>query len=495
MEKMIVKILLFSLLFVIHIWAGDTASQIDKLIQKIPYVSKYETKKILHQLENLYINSVVSGNNAHTIKALQGIIRCQKLLRIDASTYEKELRSRSKSSVKQAKKIQTQKKTQSKAQKKTQSKAQHKALSIRSISEKENNIIIKFDKAITKEDIFFFKIKTKEGYKNIYDLKANLNFKTPKLHIDNLSKLVIAQNKQDKVRIVLRDDKMIYSKAFIRKGTLFIKVNATNQNHAKTTNIKVTKKAKPKIKNKKPPIVITSKPIKKSTQKVYASSKTIVIDAGHGGRDSGAIGYKKYQEKKTVLKVSKILKKLLESKGYKVYMTRANDTFIKLKKRTSLANKKNADLFISIHANAAPKGKFLSLKGIETFFLSPAKTAKAKRVAAKENSAISIKNKKSKDTLLSFLNKNKIIQSNKLAIDIQSGMLTAARKKFSKVKDGGVREAPFWVLVGAQMPAVLIELGYITNPTEAERLFNPFYQKILAKGIYDGINNYFVHNK
>ena len=104
-------------------------------------------------------------------------------------------------------------------------------------------------------------------------------------------------------------------------------------------------------------------------------------------------------------------------------------------------------------------------------------------------------NKKSQETLLSFLNRNKIIQSNKLAIDIQSGMLTQTRKKFKNVKDGGVREAPFWVLVGAQMPAVLVELGYITNPTEGERLFNPFYQKALAKGIYNGINNYFAHNK
>jgi N-acetylmuramoyl-L-alanine amidase len=176
-------------------------------------------------------------------------------------------------------------------------------------------------------------------------------------------------------------------------------------------------------------------------------------------------------------------------------MTRKSDTFIKLKNRTHLANKKDADLFISIHANAAPKGKYLSLKGIETFFLSPAKTAKAKRIAAKENAAASGMNKKSQDTLLSFLNRNKIIQSNKLAIDVQSGLLSSVRKKFKGVKDGGVREAPFWVLVGAQMPAVLVELGYITNPTEAERLFNPFYQNALAKGIYNGINSYFSHNR
>ncbi len=488
---MIVKILLFSLLFFVQIWAGNISIQIDTLNQKIPYASKYETKKILHQLENFYINSVVSGENTPAIKALRGIIRCQKLLRIDASTYEEELRSRSKYSSKKSTTIHT--------QKKSPKKAIGKALSIRSISEKENSIIIKFDKDIIDKDIFFFKIKTKEGYKNIYDLRANLNFKTPKLHIDNLSKIIIAQNRKDKVRIVLRDDSVIYSKAFIRKGTLFIKVNAPAKSTYKPTSITVTKKTVKKIKapkiRKKSPINITSKVVNKSSKNIYASSKTIVIDAGHGGHDSGAVGYKKFQEKKTVLKVAQLLRKLLIAKGYKVNMTRASDTFIKLKQRTHLANRENADLFISIHANAAPKGKFLSLKGIETFFLSPAKTKKAKRIAAKENAAASAMNKKSKDTLLSFLNTNKIIQSNKLAIDIQSGMLTAARKKYKNVKDGGVREAPFWVLVGAQMPAVLVELGYITNPTEGERLFNPFYQKALAKGIYTGINNYFAKNK
>ncbi len=299
----------------------------------------------------------------------------------------------------------------------------------------------------------------------------------------------------------MQDEEKIYTKAFIRKGTLFIEIHASDKQSTKKPSKKViqhtkhVKKKETKTSQKKPIMIPTPVEHKKNSQTIYASSKTIVIDAGHGGHDSGAVGYKRYQEKRAVLKVAKLLKKLLLQKGYHVYMTREKDSFIKLTNRTHLANKKEADLFISIHANAAPKGKYLSLKGIETFFLSPAKTAKAKRIAAKENSAASAMNKKSQDTLLSFLNRNKIIQSNKLAIDIQSGMLTTTRKKFSGVKDGGVREAPFWVLVGAQMPAVLVELGYITNPTEADRLFNPFYQKALAKGIYNGINNYFANNK
>jgi N-acetylmuramoyl-L-alanine amidase len=441
----------------------------------------------LHQLENLYISAVISGKNDHITKALRGIIRCQKLLHLDASTYEKELLSLQKSSSK------TKMRSQKKNPKEKKVHRDTKALYIRSIQSKENSIIMKFDKAITKKDLFFFKIKTKEGYKHIYDIRANLNFKTPKLFIKGVKSIKIAQNRKDKVRIVLHDNKTIYSKAFIRKGTLFVTINTQ---HKISSVSKPIKKTTPKnVVKKYPTTPVVSKKDFKQTKAIYASSKTIVIDAGHGGYDSGAVGYKKYKEKDAVYKVSKLLKQLLKKKGYNVYMTREKDRFVKLKNRTHLANKKDADLFISIHANAAPKGKYLSLKGIETFFLSPAKTAKAKRIAAKENSAASAMNKKSQDTLLSFLNRNKIIQSNKLAIDIQSGLLNSTRKKFKGVKDGGVREAPFWVLVGAQMPAVLIELGYITNPTEGERLFNPFYQKALAKGIYDGINSYFAHNK
>ena len=467
-------------------WAGNISTQIDKLNQKIPYASKSETKEILHQLENYYISAVVSENKAYISKALRGIIRCKKLLHINPSTYEKELQSLGiKPKIHTTKPVAKKKKV---IPKKSQPK---KVLSIRSIKKEKNTLIIRFDRTVHKEDIFFFKINVKNSFKNIYDVKANLNFKTPKLSFPHLKQLKIAQNKDNKVRIVLFDEQKIYSKAHIKKDTLYIKITAYQKQ--KTSIKKTFEKVHPKKLHT--PIMIPSKKSPKNDQTIYASSKTIVIDAGHGGHDSGAVGYKKYQEKRTVYKVSKLLKSLLESKGYKVHMTRSADKFIKLKNRTHLANKKDADLFISIHANAAPKGKFLSLKGIETFFLSPAKTAKAKRIAAKENSAASGMNKKSQDTLLSFLNRNKIIQSNKLAIDVQSGMLTSTRKKFKGVKDGGVREAPFWVLVGAQMPAVLVELGYITNPTEGERLFNPFYQKALAKGIYNGINSYFAHNK
>ncbi len=438
----------------------------------------------MHELENLYINSVVSDDKRGIEKSLRGIIKCQKLLNLDSTTYESELAAITNKPPKPKVQPSSYKPTKVNVEKPTVRVDENAILSIHSIKQKKNTIIIKFNTPITKKQMLFFEINRGGIYKDIYDLKANLNFKTPKLILKNVKNVKIAQNRIGKVRIVLEDEQKIYSNAFIREGTLFISVQK-NPNH----KIVATKP----IINKEP---LTKKPTPKIEQsKLYASSKIIVIDPGHGGKDPGAVGYKKYKEKIAVLKISKTLKTILEAKGYKVYLTRDKDNFIKLSHRTQFANKKGADLFISIHANASHSKTDLSLKGIETFFLSPAKTEKAKRIAAKENkSAVTNLNDMSKNTLLSFLNKTKIVQSNKLAIDIQKGMLTQVRKKHKGVRDGGVREAPFWVLVGAQMPAVLIEIGYITNPTEADRLFNPFYQKSLAKGIANGVNNYFVHN-
>lgn len=176
-------------------------------------------------------------------------------------------------------------------------------------------------------------------------------------------------------------------------------------------------------------------------------------------------------------------------------MTRTSDRYIKVRNRTVLANKKGADVFVSIHANAAPKSKIRKARGVETFFLSPARSARAKRVAAQENkSDIRQMNYSSKNALLSVLNQSKITASNKLAIDVHKNMLYSVRTRHKDVVDGGVREGPFWVLVGAQMPSILVELGYISHPTEGKRLYNKTYQQKLAIGIANGIDAYFVKN-
>ena len=239
-------------------------------------------------------------------------------------------------------------------------------------------------------------------------------------------------------------------------------------------------------------------PIKTAATKKITSAKgkVIVLDAGHGGDDPGAINGS-LKEKNVVLSIAQKAGKELQGRGYKVYYTRSKDKFINLRDRTKYANDKAADLFISIHANAAPnKTKTATMHGIETFFLSPARSERSKNAAALENkSDIEEMNYFSKQTFLNFLNREKIIASNKLAIDVQREVLARVKSVSSKASDGGVREAPFWVLVGALMPAVLLEVGYITHPDEGELINNSKYQDALAKGLADGIDVYFSNQQ
>ncbi|NHG50724.1 N-acetylmuramoyl-L-alanine amidase [Campylobacter jejuni] len=230
----------------------------------------------------------------------------------------------------------------------------------------------------------------------------------------------------------------------------------------------------------------------------FKSDKIIVLDAGHGGKDSGALSDKKgsLKEKDIVLSTTLKLGNELKKRGYKILYTRSSDKFINLRDRTKYANDKRADLFISIHANAAPSAsKAKSSEGVETFFLSPARSERSKKAAEKENQGdFEEINYFSKQSILNFLNREKIVASNKLAIDVQKNILTQTRKKY-RIVDGGVREAPFWVLVGAQMPAILIEIGYITHPSEGKRIANKSFQDTLVKGIADGVENYFYNNR
>ena len=239
-------------------------------------------------------------------------------------------------------------------------------------------------------------------------------------------------------------------------------------------------------------------PVKTASAKKITSAKgkVIVLDAGHGGDDPGATNGS-LKEKNIVLSIAQKAGKELQGRGYKVYYTRSKDKFINLRDRTKYANDKAADLFISIHANAAPnKTKAATMHGIETFFLSPARSERSKNAAALENkSDIEEMNFFSKQTFLNFLNREKIIASNKLAIDVQREVLARAKSVSSKASDGGVREAPFWVLVGALMPAVLLEVGYITHPGEGELINNSKYQDALAKGLANGVDVYFSNQR
>ncbi|WP_390396226.1 N-acetylmuramoyl-L-alanine amidase family protein [Helicobacter pylori] len=223
--------------------------------------------------------------------------------------------------------------------------------------------------------------------------------------------------------------------------------------------------------------------------------KKIVLDAGHGGKDCGAMSTNLVCEKDIVLEVVKFLHKELKKRGYSVLLTRDKDIYIDLVGRTELANRKSADLFISVHANSIPKHSTSNAHGIETYFLSTARSERARKVAEQENKDdVNLMDYFSKSLLLNSLNTQRLIVSNKLAIDVQYGMLQSVRKNYPDVVDGGVREGPFWVLAGALMPSILIEIGYNSHAIESKRIQSKPYQKILAKGIADGIDSFFSKN-
>ncbi|MBF0112540.1 MAG: N-acetylmuramoyl-L-alanine amidase [Desulfamplus sp.] len=217
--------------------------------------------------------------------------------------------------------------------------------------------------------------------------------------------------------------------------------------------------------------------------------KTIVIDPGHGGRDPGASGCSGgVYEKDVVLTISKKLASKIKSRlDCNVILTRSSDTYLTLEERTAIANTKNADLFISMHCNASNDS---SLVGIETYYLNLATDERAINVAAREN-ATSRKNISDLSSILNDLMKNaKINESSRLAAVVQSNLYSGIAKRYSHTKNLGVKQAPFYVLLGASMPSILIEASFISNTEECRRLTNSTYQDVLCDAITDGIAKY-----
>lgn len=214
--------------------------------------------------------------------------------------------------------------------------------------------------------------------------------------------------------------------------------------------------------------------------------RTIMIDPGHGGRDPGAVGVGGVKEKDINLRFAKILGGILKQEGFNVLYTREKDTFIALEDRTAKANVEKADLFVSVHCNAIHLKNF---SGMETYYLDLATSKDAVRVAAREN-AVSAKSISDLQVILTDLMLNsKLKESKDLAKNVHSRILQDLRRKH-KVGDHGVRSAPFYVLMGAKMPAILVELGYVTNAAEAKRLQSDDYLRLQAQGLAKGILAY-----
>jgi N-acetylmuramoyl-L-alanine amidase len=214
----------------------------------------------------------------------------------------------------------------------------------------------------------------------------------------------------------------------------------------------------------------------------------IVIDPGHGGHDTGTIGPNGLYEKDLVLDVSKRLGRLLQSRlGADVVFTRRDDTFIPLETRTAIANQEQADLFVSVHANSSHDP---DARGVETYYLNFTSSPEALEVAARENAASDKSIHELQDLVKKIALKEKIEESREFASDVQQSLHTGLAAKNPGIRDRGVKKAPFVVLIGANMPSILAEISFISNPGDEKRLRGPEYRQRIAESLYRGISRY-----
>jgi N-acetylmuramoyl-L-alanine amidase len=214
----------------------------------------------------------------------------------------------------------------------------------------------------------------------------------------------------------------------------------------------------------------------------------IVIDPGHGGHDTGTIGPNGLLEKDLVLDVSKRLGKLLEARlGADVVFTRRDDTFIPLETRTSIANQEEADLFVSVHANSS---RDQDARGVETYYLNFTSSPEALEVAARENAEADKSIHELQDLVKKIALKEKIEESKEFASDVQQSLHSGLAAKSAGIRDRGVKKAPFVVLIGANMPSILAEISFISNPGDEKRLKSADYRQRIAESLYRGIARY-----
>jgi N-acetylmuramoyl-L-alanine amidase len=226
----------------------------------------------------------------------------------------------------------------------------------------------------------------------------------------------------------------------------------------------------------------------KGKQLPVSGIRKIVLDPGHGGKDPGAIGVGGIAEKDIVLAIAKKLeRKLKQEMGVEVVLTRRDDRFIPLEDRTAIANAEGADLFVSLHMNASPNGE---AKGLETYYLDNTNDEASLRLAARENGT-SRRNVSDLQFILSDMTQNmKLEDSITLAHHLQHSLIDGMSTRLADVKDLGVKKALFYVLVGARMPSVLVEMFFITNKTEGRAMSQATYQNAVVDALYDGILKY-----
>jgi len=458
------RLFLLSLIVVTTLFCANDKVVLDRASVLVKSSSKTDQFRAYNDYKNLYLRAIMGGDDNLRYESLRGIVKSGKNLHIDISQYAKELSNMKPKKVKQPSVKKNKHTTKKITTQDIKVKSRHK---LERVYWRDGRLVLKFDTLLKSNQVNYFKLedKKKKRYRYIFDITKSMLIQNQSLRHKDISRIKLSQFNPKTLRLVIENDKQLHLRFKIDTQELIINLGVTTI-----------------------PAPLVYKTAKKS-------SKIIVIDAGHGGKDSGAVGYRKYREKVVVLQTALKLRKILQKQGYRVYMTRANDTFIKLKNRTKYANKKKASIFVSIHANSVPKRNRKKAHGVETYFLSTGRSQRSKNVAAKENAAdISAMKTYGKNSFLNLINHEKIIASNKLGIDVQRGLMGSLKSHYKDIRDNGVKDGPFWVLVGAQMPAVLVEIGFISHPVEGKRLAKGSYQNYLAQGLAEGINNYFIHN-
>lgn len=297
----------------------------------------------------------------------------------------------------------------------------------------------------------------------------------------------IAQFSADTVRVVLDMESIKDYKIFTFSDPYRILIDVKGDRREE-----ISRPREPVVQNPPPVAAVVKADLddkpKAAVKGTPAKIRRIVVDPGHGGHDPGAIGARGTREKDVVLQIAlKLANKLRDELGLDVVLTRKTDVFLELQERTAIANQVGADLFVSVHANAALNR---ASSGIETYYLNLAKTEKAAQLAAKENGTSLEKVSLLQAVLFDLMANYKINDSAHLAEEVQKALHRKVNGHFNSTRNLGVKQGPFYVLVGATMPSILVETAFLSNEREEERLNDPSYQDETAEGITEGIRNY-----
>ena len=296
--------------------------------------------------------------------------------------------------------------------------------------------------------------------------------------------------------LTLRQPDRVAVDLFYAKGRPRVAAKSKSPPSIKSKNVSSGRKtptvAKSKAKTNQPSRTVRRSNPRSAPQNIPSlkiqKDVLVVIDPGHGGKDPGTIGRKGTREKTITLQVSKTLRRLIERRlKLKVLLTRSRDTFLDLEDRVDFANREKADLFISVHVNSHAKQ---SIQGVEIYHFGKASDPRALEVAARENGMKLESDAPPWQVIIADkLDERKINASQTFAWTTGSMLITTLQKKY-RIKDHGVKTAPFYVLRFTTMPSILIEMGFMSNPMEETRLQNTTFQKELAEGIYQGIQSY-----